>query len=105
MSPNRHGQPSAGATQARSQWQSLTGDYEFSPFVTVRVTAGDDGVYAQAIGARKAYAIERDAPVRLVPAAGGDFLVPGRYPLTLRFSAAQRLVINPGDWQQIGTRK
>ena len=97
--------PSAGATQSRSQWQSLTGDYEFSPFVTVRVTAGDDGVYAQAVGARKAYAIEREAPVRLVPAAGGDFLVPGRYPLTLRFSAAQRLVINPGDWQQIGTRK
>ena len=97
--------PSAGATQSRSQWQSLTGDYEFSPFVTVRVTAGDDGVYAQAVGARKAYAIERDAPVKLVPAEGGDYLVPGRYPLTLRFSAAQRLVINPGDWQQIGTRK
>jgi hypothetical protein len=46
---------------------------------------------------------EREAPVELMPVSDSEFAVPGRYPLTLRFER-DRVVINPGRWQQVGVR-
>jgi len=83
--------------------KALTGDYVFSPLVTVRITADGGRLLAQATGARKAYAIGREAPVELLPVTPAEFTVPGRYPLVLRFGQ-DRLVINPGHWQQVGRR-
>lgn len=96
--PPTHFKPAASALAP------LAGDYVFSQFVTVRVSARDGRLLAQAVGPRPAYAIGRDAPVALQPVAADEFTVPGRYPLVLHFDG-DRLVINPGHWQQIGTRR
>lgn len=81
------------------------GNYVFSQFVSVRVTAESGTLYVRASGARDAYAIRRKGRVALVPVSEDTFMIPGRYPLTLRFVAPGRLVINPGHWAQVGTRQ
>lgn len=83
---------------------ALAGDYIFSPIVSLRVTAEGGRLFALATGERKAYAIGREVPVELLPVTHSEFSVPGRYPLVLRFEARDRLVINPGHWQQVGRR-
>lgn len=84
---------------------ALAGDYVFSPFVTVKVTAEDGTLFAQATGARAAFAIGKEEQTELQPVSATDFMVPGRYPLTLRFEDSGRLVLNPGHWQQVGARQ
>ncbi len=89
---------------APSALRALAGDYVFSPIVTVRIVADGGRLMARATGARKAYAIGREEPVELLPVTPAEFTIPGRYPLTLRFEEPDRLVINPGHWQQVGRR-
>ena len=81
------------------------GNYFFSPFVSVHITANGGKLYAHASGARDAYAIPRKGKVALVPVSEDTFMVPGRYPLTLKFSGPGLLVINPGHWAQVGMRQ
>ena len=83
--------------------QELAGDYRFSAEVSVRVVHRDEGLFAQATGGKRAYAIGRDEPVRLHPLSDRDYAVPGRYPLVIRF-ADGRMTLNPGHWQQVGER-
>ncbi len=83
--------------------QRYAGRYAFSEPVKIEVSVKDGKLYAQATGARDAYAIRRAAPVELLPAARDVFTVPGRYPLTIRFEASA-VVLNPGPWQQTGAR-
>ncbi|MER9965027.1 P1 family peptidase [Mesorhizobium sp. M0045] len=35
-----------------------------------------------------------------LPAIAGQFVVPGRHPLTLKFDGADRLIVNPGHWRR-----
>lgn len=81
------------------------GNYVFSQFVSVRVTAESGKLYVHASGARDAYTIPRKGRVAIVPVSDDTFMIPGRYPLTLRFATPGRLVINPGHWAQVGTRQ
>ncbi|WP_225773703.1 P1 family peptidase [Inquilinus sp. Marseille-Q2685] len=97
--------PASKPVVSADQAKALAGDYVFSPFVTVRVTAEGDRLFAQATGARAAFAIGKEERTELKPVSATDFMVPGRYPLTLRFEDAGRLVLNPGHWQQVGTRQ
>lgn len=103
-------QPAAAKASTRAQLraaklQRYAGDYVFSEFARVQVTADGNKLFAQATGARDAFAIRRNARVELLPVALDEFMVPGRYPLTLKFAEAQQLVLNPGRWQQVGTRE
>jgi L-aminopeptidase/D-esterase-like protein len=119
-------QPAAPKRPARlalkaDELRAFAGDYVFSPFVTVRITmegealnrraARSDGsaaplqLRAQATGLRSAYAIGRDTAVELQPLSTTQFTVPGRYPLVLDFSKPDVLVMNPGHWQQTGSRQ
>ncbi len=103
-------QPVAAKTTTRplpraEDVRRYAGDYVFSPLVSLRVTATGSKLFAQATGPRSAYAIGKDAPVELQPVSATDFMVAGRYPLTLSFDRSGRLVINPGHWAQIGTRQ
>jgi L-aminopeptidase/D-esterase-like protein len=82
----------------------LAGDYVFSPLVTVRITAENGKLFAEATGERKAFAIEREKRTELLPASASQFTVPGRYPLALSFASPGVLVINPGHWEQTGRR-
>lgn len=96
-------QPNKRFKVAAADLENYRGDYVFSDKVTVRVTTQDGKVFAQATGARDAFTIKREAPVELLPVAQGDFTVPGRYPLNVRF-ADGRLILNPGHWQQMGSK-
>jgi hypothetical protein len=71
--------------------------------VTVRVSEQGGKLVAQATGDRDAFAIKKQAPVELQPVAQGDFTVPGRYPLNVRF-ADGKLILNPGHWQQTASK-
>ena len=96
--------PADGPVLGADALEDLEGDYRFSQFVTVRVEAEGRRLKARAVGERDAYAIGKDGFTELKPVSETDFMVPGRYPLTLRFADEGRLVINPGHWEQVGKR-
>lgn len=87
-----------------AELQSMTGTYVFSEFARIEVVTRDARVFAQATGARDAFSIRRNAQAELLPVAPGLFTVPGRYPLTVKFEQ-DRVVLNPGRWQQVGLRR
>ena len=97
--------PAQSAVPATGDLTAMAGDYVFSPQVSVRVTTAEGSLRAQATGHRDAYAIGTKAPTALVPIGLNRFTVPGRYPLVLEFRPPDRLVINPGHWQQTGLRQ
>ncbi|MER9890354.1 hypothetical protein NKJ48_33000 [Mesorhizobium sp. M0114] len=101
--PQAVGPALSGQPQAK-ELEAFAGSYEFSPFVTLQICRKDDRLFALATGERPAYAIGKEKPVELEPIAAGQFMVPGRYPLTLKFEGPDRLIVNPGHWQQIGRR-
>lgn len=85
--------------------KALAGDYSFSRFATLRVTVDGAKLFARAVGERAIYAIGHDASVEALPVSRTDFMVPGRYPLVLRFARPGQIVVNPGHWQQAGERR
>ena len=85
--------------------RASVGDYVFSQFVSVRITSSGDKLFAQATGPRAAYAIGKDAPVELQSLSPTDYFIPGRYPVVVSFAKPGQLVMNPGHWQQVGTRQ
>lgn len=96
-------QPNKRFKVAAADLDKYQGDYVFSDMVTVRVSAQSGKLVAQATGARDAFAIKKQAAVELQPVAQGDFTVPGRYPLNVRFDDG-KLILNPGHWQQLGVK-
>lgn len=103
-------QPAAPRTAKRAaatqeDLKQRIGEYVFSPFVSIRISADGNRLLAQATGKRPAYAIGSDAPVELQPVSATDYTIPGRYPLVISFANPDRLVLNPGHWQQIGLRQ
>jgi L-aminopeptidase/D-esterase-like protein len=97
-------QPNKRLKLAAGDLEKYQGDYVFSDLVTVRVSAQDGKLMAQAIGARDAFAIKKQSSAELLPVAPGDFTVPGRYPLNVRFASDGKLILNPGHWEQVGVR-
>jgi L-aminopeptidase/D-esterase-like protein len=85
--------------------QKDTGTYDFSPFVSVRVSTEGGKLFAEATGARDAYSITRKRRTELVPIGPRKFDVPGRYPLVLSFDQSGQLIVNPGHWAQFGKRR
>ena len=82
--------------------RSFAGDYVFSPFASLRITSEGRRLYAEATGERDVYAIRRGSRTALEPVNDTDFVLPGRYPLVLRFDGAGTVIVNPGHWQQVG---
>ncbi|MBS0419767.1 MAG: P1 family peptidase [Proteobacteria bacterium] len=87
-----------------SALQEYTGEYTFSQFARLRITTEHNKLFAQATGPRTVYGIGQSAPTELQALSPTDFTVVGRYPLVLHFEAPGKLVINPGDWQQMATK-
>ncbi|WP_417451305.1 P1 family peptidase [Kordiimonas sp.] len=87
------------------QLATFTGNYTFSPMVSLEISARDGALYAQASGKRKVYGIGHQEPVALSPVAETEFMLPGRYPLTFKFKKDGQLVLNPGHWQQVSQDK
>lgn len=97
--------PDDTVTVKEEKLRRYAGAYVFSPIVTVSVTAKDGKLFAQATGQRKAFTIGQEAPVELQAVSDSVFTVPGRYPVTLDFGKPDRLIINPGHWEQTGQRE
>lgn len=96
-------QPNKRLKVASADLEKYAGEYKFSDIVSVKVSNEGGKLVAQATGARDAFAIKKAEPVELLPVAPGDFTVPGRYPLNVRF-ADGKLILNPGHWEQIGVK-
>ncbi|HUO79846.1 MAG TPA: P1 family peptidase [Steroidobacteraceae bacterium] len=97
----------AGAAPAprAEELRRYAGDYGFGRGVCLRIAADGPRLTAIAAGPLAVYAIGGGAPTALEPAGGTQFRVPGRYPLSLRFDGPSTVVVNPGHWQQTGTRQ
>lgn len=95
----------SGASPGADDLRRVAGDYRFSADVCLRIAADGARLTARAVGARPVYSIGPGTAVELEPVSRLEFRVPGRYPLALRFDGAGALVINPGHWQQAGTRR
>ena len=97
--------PASESPLTVAEIEQLAGRYTFSESAELSVEALDGELFARATSEREIYAIGREEPVRLLPVNSTDFMVPGRYPLLLRFFAdSDELLINPGHWQQLGAR-
>ncbi|MDY6946408.1 MAG: P1 family peptidase [Pseudomonadota bacterium] len=96
-------QPNKRFKVAAADLAKYQGEYQFSEWVSVRVSEQGGRLVAQATGARDAFAIKKQEPVELQPVAQGEFVVPGRYPLNVRF-ADHKLILNPGHWQQSASK-
>ncbi|MGV2496525.1 P1 family peptidase [Pelagerythrobacter aerophilus] len=100
-------QPSAPSPrQARDttpDLQSFVGTYRFSPLASLEVTAEGGRLFGQATGERDIFAIRKGEPVELQPSGPSQFVIPGRYPFSVRFEG-DKIVVNPGRWQQVGMR-
>ena len=97
-------QPNKRFRVSAAELEKYQGEYVFSELVSVRVTTQGGKLLAQATGARDAFGIKKQTAVELLPVSAGDFNVPGRYVTNVRFSDDGRLILNPGHWEQIGTR-
>ncbi len=96
--------PAKQLTINKRSLKKITGQYTFSEFAQLKISTKGKSLYAQATGKRDIFTIGRDKKTELIPISKTDFMVPGRYPLTLRFEADNQLIINPGHWQQVGKR-
>ena len=97
--------PSEGPLHQPGELAEFAGDYVFSETATLRVTAQGQKLFGHAVGSRNVFLVGKDEPVELLPVSVTGFMVPGRYPMSLEFTAPGTLVVNPGRWQQVGTRR
>jgi len=96
--------PTATAVQAFAGGKEFQGEYSFSEMASLEVTATEGKWFARASGKVPVFSIGKDHAVELQASSENEFTVPGRYPLVLRFDSPGQLVLNPGHWQQLGTR-
>lgn len=101
-------QPTVGSAPPRTTplvaVNRVSGQYRFSDTVSITVKKQGGRVLAKAVAARPAFSIPKDKFVELKPMSDGDYMVPGRYPMVLRFEDSETVVLNPGHWQQLGRR-
>ena len=102
--PQQPAAPQPRRSADRSDLQEFAGTYTFGPLASLEVTAEKGRLYGRATGERDVFAIRKDGPTELRPAGSNVFVVPGRYPFSIRFEGDEA-VVNPGRWQQVGTRK
>ena len=95
----------SGFAPKPEELRRVVGEYAFSRGVCLRIESDGSQLTALAVGAEPVYAIGRTARTVLQPVARSEFRVPGRYPLSLRFDAGGKVVVNPGHWQQSGDRQ
>lgn len=96
--------PAEGPLHSAEDLAAFVGEYKFSQFVDVQVTANGNKLYAQATGKRRAFAITKDKPTELLAVSKTEFTILGRYPLSIHFDGKGAMTFNPGHWQQVGKR-
>ncbi len=100
----QHPQVNANAQVSSGNLDTYEGTYAFSSVAALRLNTEGGRLYAEASGERDVFAIRRNGKTELLPVDENTFVVPGRYPLTVRFDEGM-VVINPGRWEQKGRRQ
>jgi hypothetical protein len=100
--------PSTPAMVAADLLDHYAGHYKFGPNAEMTVTAADGQLSAK-LSTYGFFDLRKGEPARLIPLSDSDFYVAGRYLTRLSFvrDAAGKVtgaLVNPGPWQQAGTR-
>ncbi|MEQ3746150.1 MAG: P1 family peptidase [Henriciella sp.] len=95
--------PVAGKISGVQKWSKVVGKYRFSDQVSVEIVQSDHGLAAKALGDRSAFAISNEEFVPLISAQNEQYIVDARHPTVLAFRSGD-LILNPGRWQQVGTK-
>lgn len=82
----------------------MDGRYRFSDDAELEISTNGTRVFAQSTDIRRVYQFPEQEPVELEALSDGDYHLPGRYPLVLRFIDERTIALNPGRWEQIGHR-
>lgn len=88
-----------------AQLKRFAGEYSFSPIARLRISTDGAQLFAEATGSRPVFAVGLGDKVRLQAISATEYGLPGRYPFVVSFATADRVVINPGPWQQTGVRQ
>lgn len=87
-----------------STLQRYSGTYRFSEFAELTVRMKDGALLAEASGERDVFQVKKGEPRKLQAVTNDTFTVEqGRYPFSVRFKN-DRVIVNPGRWQQTGHR-
>ncbi|GGZ97859.1 hypothetical protein GCM10008090_02720 [Arenicella chitinivorans] len=98
----KHVQANPNVALSSADMNAIAGEYQFSDKVKLKVFVRKGKLFARATGSKKVFAIATDQDKELLPVAKNQFVVPSRVPLTLDFSNAEKVILNPGHWQQTG---
>jgi hypothetical protein len=101
--------PTAAAIIAPDLLPRYAGHYNFGPSARMLVTAADGGLSAT-LGKFGYFDLPKEKSAKLIPLSDHDFYIEGRYATRLSFVSdpsgrISGAVVNPGPWQQAGTRE
>ncbi|HEY5301232.1 MAG TPA: P1 family peptidase [Acetobacteraceae bacterium] len=99
--------PPTGVTVPEARLRAYVGTYAFGPRAFLKVTE-DQGSLAVLALDHDVFEFNAAKPITVVPASDTEFYVAGRYHTRIAFTVvdgkATRAVLNPGRWEQVGTR-
>jgi len=95
--------PAAPVSVAPAVLAGYPGKYRFGPNAVVTVALADGKLIATLHG-MGFFDLAEDKPSTLVPVSDSAFYIDGRYRTRFSFTAGGAIV-NPGSWQQAGTRE
>lgn len=83
------------------QQRETVGEYQFADNVTLKLYRKNGKLYGKANGKRAIFAFQKAKPLQIKLSSDGQLFVPWRYPLVLK-KDGDKLILNPGPWQQVG---
>jgi hypothetical protein len=101
--------PAKDAVIPEARLESYAGTYVFGPNARLRITAENGRLTAESLAPSFAD-LRRGEPVALRAISDGAFYVDGRYRTRITFTRnmmgrVNGATVNPGRWQQAGTRE
>jgi hypothetical protein len=101
--------PANGTTVPEARLQSYVGTYEFGPNGKIRITLDAGRLSAESLS-QSFFDLRRGQPVPLQAMSETGFYVDGRYHTRIVFNRGMfgrvtGATINPGRWQQVGTKE
>ena len=101
--------PTEDASIPEARLASYAGTYVFGPNARIKITAENGRLTAEALS-QSFFDLQRNRPIRLRAISDGAFYSDGRYRTRITFTRSMvgrvnGATINPGRWQQAGTRE
>jgi 6-aminohexanoate-oligomer endohydrolase len=101
--------PAEDASIPEARLASYAGTYEFGPNAKIKITAENGRLMAESLS-QSFFDLRRNQPVAMRAISDGAFYTDGRYRTRITFTRnvwgrVNGATINPGRWQQAGTRE